>query len=207
MAKNVTLLPHHQKELERSGININYAYDCGIRSIIHESEARQLLNRHELEMPPPPYLAFEYASLEENSLGAPFFAIKPDSPLPKMKYMRPQGEPNRLYVPRTVLSLINDEKTQLIITEGEKKTLCAASHGYRAVGISGANNWRAKYLPTEESIPLKEFNSLLFNGRKLIIVLDSDIQDNWVIQLAENGLADFLRSRGAEVFCARLPRK
>jgi hypothetical protein len=202
--QNMTLIDHHINELKRSGIDVDLARECGVDSVIDLDQAKRFLNLKEL--PPPPYLAYPYYCISDDRKIVSY-SLKPDSPTdPRAKYIERAGEPHHLYVPRTIsVEALTDSTKPLIITEGQKKTLCAVSHGYLAVGIAGVNSWRTKYEGDDKTKTLREFDALSLKGRTIYIAFDSDVIENRGILTAETQLAEFLASKGAEVLCVRIP--
>ena len=101
--------------------------------------------------------------------------IKPDRPRQSggkaVKYESPRGQPNQIYLPPGVADVLDDPQRELLITEGEKKSLCASQYGFPCVGLVGVFGWKAKgresLLPALERVPWK--------GRAVYIGFDSDV--------------------------------
>jgi hypothetical protein len=117
-----------------------------------------------------------------------------------IKYESPCGQPNRVYVPPGTVEVLSEPKTELIITEGEKKALCADQFGFPCLGLVGVFGWKTK----AETL-LLDLERVEWNGRKGIVCFDSDLSDKPEIKDAETRLAAQLKMRGATVKVARLP--
>lgn len=139
----------------------------------------------------------------------PGFNVKPRTEMrPSEKYIRPKGSRNRLYFPprlRADSAFREDVNTPLVITEGEKKALCAESAGLACVAISGVDNWSKKRAAGGRRRELvDDFECLALKGRAVVICFDDDRVTNMAIRRAENDLAEALVRAGAQVKIARL---
>lgn len=80
----------------------------------------------------------------------PFVRLKPAKPRidktgRKVKYESPAGAPPRAYFPPgTRATVLADPSVALVVTEGEKKSLCADQHGFRCIGLGGVSAWSVK---------------------------------------------------------------
>lgn len=125
----------------------------------------------------------------------------------KPKYIQRKNSGNRLYIPSTVRSVLNDSSITLYITEGEKKALKAIQEGLYCIGLSGLWNWKNK--GSEKLI--SDFDQIKFKNRAVYIVPDNDwLQPNKHgyaknLKQAVYGLANRLKERGARVFIVELP--
>src|SRR5262249_56041449 len=85
----------------------------------------------------------------------PFVRLKPDHPSDgrngrKRKYESPLRASCRVYIPAKLRPHLNDPGVSLLITEGEKKTLCADQHGFPCIGLGGVWAWQKKRLQGED---------------------------------------------------------
>jgi len=122
------------------------------------------------------------------------------------KYLQKKATGNRLYVPHSVKSVLQDTAVDLYLTEGEKKALRAAQDGLTCIGLSGLWNWSNG---NKELIP--DFDQIGFEGRRVYIVPDND----WLnpnrhgykknLRQAISGLGERLQERGATVEIIILP--
>ena len=124
-------------------------------------------------------------------------------PLNGTKYLQPAGIPPVPYILPEVAELAKKTHKPLIITEGEKKTLCLVKNGYNAIGLPGV--WTFKSTKQNLSF-LKELEEWDWRGRIVYICFDSDAVYNVQVLKAEAELGLNLYARGAKVFIIRLPQ-
>src|SRR5215204_626862 len=123
--------------------------------------------------------------------------IKPDNPLVEerngksrpRKYETPAGTPVRLSVPPRALPMMRDAQKTLYVTEGDKKADALASVGECCIALQGVECWRV----------LGDWEEVKLYGREVVIAFDADVMVNPSVQKALQGLAAFLRERGALV--------
>jgi DNA polymerase I-like protein with 3'-5' exonuclease and polymerase domains len=123
--------------------------------------------------------------------------IKPDNPLVEerngksrpRKYETPAGSGIRLSVPPRVLPMMRDVQRTLYITEGDKKADAVASVSACCIALQGVECWRV----------LEDWEGVKLYGREVVIAFDADVMVNPNVQKALQGLAAFLRERGALV--------
>lgn len=172
-----------------------------------------------------PALVIPYRDLTKRE--AVLYAAKPRTPIhlkdgKPAKYMRTKGA-LYCYLPPDILErpeLLDDRNVPLLITEGEKKTLAACTHGFPCIGIAGVHTWgRAKPKrppPRMHGWGQKDHNGVkrLFEpmeraakaGKDIFIVFDSDAAENLLtVRPAETDLALVLTKAGATVYVVRLP--
>ena len=192
------LVPHHQKDLEGSGLSA----DTQIASGIYSASAAET-----------PQLGFGNvgAGMVIPYLGEPPFArLKPDEPPQRKgraaKYLTPKGAGNRLYVPATLdPEVLQDPSQRLLITEGEKKALKAVQEGFACVALAGVWSFQPKRLPRQRRALIADFKTVVWEGREVCIVYDSDLADNENVKCAERMLAVLLAKLNADVKLVRLP--
>ncbi len=122
------------------------------------------------------------------------------------KFTQPKGVYSALYfapIParfrRSLVSIAQDARSPLIITEGPVKAMAIAQHGGAAIAVNGCWNWK-----TSVGAPVPEWDSISLSGRDVTIVYDSDAADNTDVQDGLLGLRDMLAKRGATVFICLL---
>lgn len=193
---------YFKEELRASLITTEWAEQCGIYELADKNEVAKLLNREISKTPKGPYLVYPYFDpIERDKVVT--VNVKSAEPLviegKEQKYLRPNGSSNHLYVPKFIqlVDLLNN-KTPLLFTEGEKKTICANINGFLTVGLNGVQNWKTKD-KDGVSRPLEVFNKLNLSSRQVLICFDSDIMTNENVQKAENEFAKFLQGLGAKV--------
>jgi hypothetical protein len=125
--------------------------------------------------------------------------IKPDVPRKDaatdkpIKYESPRGVPNRAFVPPGTVAVLDNPQIDLLITEGEKKAAKADQEGFPCIGLVGVFGWKEKR--GERLIP--DLERMQWQGRRVIIVYDSDLAENQAVADAENRLFACLRQRTA----------
>src|SRR5215204_1730087 len=123
--------------------------------------------------------------------------IKLDNPLVEerngksrpRKYETPAGTQVRLSVPPRAIPMMRDVQRTLYITEGDKKADALASVGECCISLQGVQCWRV----------LGDWEEVKLYGREAVIAFDADVMVNPNVQKALQGLAAFLRERGALV--------
>jgi len=203
--------PTHLTELTASGITPEMAIAAGLYTESDPSAVSKLLNWNKPAKSLGPCLVFPYFDQDGKPLG--YHRLKPTHPRMEqkkdgsskpIKYEAPRGVPNRLFIPASTRAVLNTSHDPLIITEGEKKSLCADTNGFPSVSIPGVWAWparsnsnRKQFIPDLAAVPWK--------GRKVYVVFDSDAATNPKVQQAESALAGVLRGHGATVRVVRLP--
>ncbi len=166
---------HAHQLMSESGIPRGVAQAHGWRSVT-EAQARRLLDR--------PDVASGGILMAYPGCADGFFRLRLDQPLPTRadghpaKYLQPRGTTPRLFIPAlpVVERALATPGTELWVTEGEKKALCAALHGIPCVGIGGVWNWGRRPSSTDSVIELlPDWHRVGVKGRKIVLVGDSDL--------------------------------
>ena len=193
----------HLENLRESGLTDDTIERAGLASVSAEA-AEDYLGFS----PGSGCLVFEHLAAD----GKPYYRLKPPKPLIMQdghcaKYLARKGAGNRLYIPPLMSpDALDDIAVPLVIVEGEKKALKACQEGYAAVGIAGVWSWRTRTPDgAGDTAPLPEFDAILWSGRTVYIVFDSDAGRNANVQKAEEALAWELQHHGARVLIVRLP--
>jgi putative DNA primase/helicase len=121
-----------------------------------------------------------------------------------IKYEAPRGAPNRVYVPPGTRRHLNDPTVRLLITEGEKKSLCADRRGFACVSIPGVWAWAVATGGAKKGL-IPDLSAVKWKGRPVVVLFDSDAATNPKVRQAEAALVEALRRQGAEVRVVRLP--
>lgn len=192
----------HRQELHASGLTDETIDASGIYTENDKSVLAGILNRK------------KWGSRLGCGMVIPFFdasgavvlrRIKPQFPAMRdgkpVKYLQPSGSGNRVYFPPGVHKLIADGCSELLVTEGEKKSLCASQNGFPCLGLTGVNAWCQRN--TTSLIP--DLSAIEWRDRTVFIVFDSDSAQNENVRTAESLLAASLQAQGAKVKVARLP--
>jgi hypothetical protein len=127
------------------------------------------------------------------------YQFRPDKPRIRegkpIKYETRAGARNVLDVSPMMQPLLQGAE-HVLFTEGAKKADSMASKDYVVVMLSGVWNWVGRKDDGSKG-PLKDFDSVNWQGKTCWIVFDSDARTNPDILLAAARLSDLLRSRGA----------
>lgn len=114
------------------------------------------------------------------------------------KYLKPAGQPNELFVPEGVRL----DADTVIITEGEMKALAGSQKGLNVAALSGIWNWRTsnptadhRLSDSEAMLPALNRN---WNGQNIVLLYDSDIDQQHKGWFAFPGLAEQLYRLGAD---------
>jgi putative DNA primase/helicase len=143
----------------------------------------------------------------------------------KAKYLSPPGRGNLLYFPvLTDPAWLNNPELPLVVVEGEFKAMAldrAARHDwdkpeprFLVTGLSGVWNWRSTIGKTTDAegnrVDVKgaiaDLSRLTWDERSVLILFDSDIEDNESVRAARFLLTKELRSRGARVSWFQWPQ-
>jgi len=166
-----------------------------------------------------PALAFPYRDPKTGAKLVGFLRLRLDHPNGTGRYRQTPGSRNHLYIPFAEPEALRDPSRPIILTEGERKALALTAWCERqgrpdvVIGIGGVWSWRRAIkgdLPDGSvgkigSKPIEDLDLIVWTGRQVVIVFDSDVQQNVDVQRAERGLARELASRGAAVFSTRIP--
>ncbi len=198
-----SLSARHEEELRKRAISPEFALASGVRSAA-DNELRDLNFQASLPRDERSKglqgICFPYVDLEQNSEAA--WRIKPDSTFTMSdgshpKYLSRIGDKPRAYYPHTTtLELLSDPKANVVITEGEYKTLAIAEalqkveqkRRFAVIGIQGVNGgWHRdkKVVPTadggHEKKPtgpphlIDDLQAIEWKKRTVYICFDSDI--------------------------------
>ena len=140
------------------------------------------------------------------STGKQFYRLKPDAgQTDKGKYLTPANAGNRPYFSPLLreFKLVGNilGTSDLIITEGEKKTDCLVCNGYPTIGLAGVWSWKDKR--TDGMLP--ELEDLPWRGRNVFILFDSDVVVKDSVKKALEALSKVLTSKGSKVRVVTLP--
>jgi hypothetical protein len=218
----VSLLPRHREQLQKSGLTDNTIELSGVYSVATEDEARRLLGLAPGALISVPALAFPYPDCEQYVRLRPDSStrpnpdyreprdheLRPNGDLPRYlegpKYLSPSGVPTRLYMPTKVCPDILTPGVKLWLTEGEKKALAGCQAGLAVVGAPGVSCFgdsairhRAKGVGQDVRRLHADFGRLSVNGREVVIVFDSDIDEKAQILAAAATLGKMLADAGA----------
>ena len=199
---NAVVDPDHLADLRKSGLNHSTILEAGIYSVRPGDIGKKLgYNNPTIES----LLSIPYPNCNGFERYKPF-PVVPSHP----KYLQKKDSGNHLFVPNQTLAKLKDQSFSdepLFITEGEKKCLAGVQAGLTIIGLSGLWNWSNG---NKELIP--DFDQIVFQGRQVFIVPDSDWLDlnrhgyEKNLKEAVHELACRLIERGANVFVVELPQ-
>lgn len=146
----------------------------------------------------------------------PDLEYKEGKPRERGKYMSPPGCRNMVYfAPSMSPFLLKDAGMQVVLTEGEFKTLALwrlanyefPSPRFLPLGFAGVWNWRGVVGKSDGPNGgrrdvkgvISDLDRIVWEGRRVIIAFDADAEKNEKVEAARNQLARELRMRGAEV--------
>ena len=216
------LLPHHEKILiEKSAINRDVITRRGYFSITTSKEAEELgfsLKQAVTVSEKYPALIIPYYG-PDGSNGV--CCMRPDNPrsvddkkkkrLPDgtypqrvFRYEMPQGAGNVLDCHPDVIPYLNDPARLLIFTEGAKKADSLLSKGFLAINLNGVWGWRGTNAKRGKTV-LSDFDLIALNGRKSVLLFDSDVVTNDNVKAALRRFKSFLETKGAIVTPVLIP--
>jgi hypothetical protein len=214
----MTELESYRALFEASAISVDTAQRAGVYAV---SEARA----HDLGFngTAAKGLIFPYRHPKTGRVG--LIRLRPDQPISVAgqvrKYVAPEGSRNELYFPLALSEHFEDPRFDVVIVEGEKKYLAvveAVGTRYFVIGIPGVWNWRTSdktkvpnagnggtHWSRTNSRPIEDLDTIVWKGRRVFIVFDSDGDRNQHVQAAEHALVVELRKRGAAPLVVTLP--
>lgn len=210
---SITLAPLHETWLSKeSAILPEVSARAGLYSLDDAKAASKLFGRPEKEWKEHlPVLIFPYRLPGQRDpvlyRGRPtkgFETPKGDGSFTVAKYVQPPKTGVHIYFGPSVLDerTLNDAKIPLWITEGERKTLSAESHGLSCVGIPGVSQWHKKGDTTLHPY----FSHIELTGREVFVCFDYDALTNKDVRREELALGRALEKKGALVRIVRLPQ-
>lgn len=201
------ILGNHLVDLKRSGLHDETIRKSGIRSASCEEISKIIdvdskwLNSDGFLIP---YFSSDGKIIQERPrLDKPPFG-KDGRPC---KYLSAKGSENRIYFPPNLKrEVFEDASHALIITEGEKKALKACQEGLNCIALPGVWCFLGKNADNK-SRPIPDLDLIVWKGRNVFIVFDSDILEKEGVRMAQEALVQELSRRGAVVESITLPSK
>ncbi len=191
------LEPAHIKELAARGITLETAIEAGLYTETSHEAVHRLLNSKALRARNMPCLVIPFS--------AEFSRVRPDNPRTSqdkvVKYESPRDRGQRVYVPLDVAKYAQDADQELIITEGEFKALAATQEGFPTIGLVGVLGWKES---RREEL-LGELLHIKWQGRRVYLAFDSDIDRKQHVRDGLARLAKLLTNAGAIVAMLNIP--
>lgn len=186
----------HRAYLEAHAVNVELAASLGVRSLIKRADVAGLPEPWD-SFANVPALLFPWTGPG----GRVEIQMRPDNPTvdsrgKPRKYMFRKGMEPVLWAVCPVA-----ESERIIVVEGTKQCLAAASYappGVAVYGMAGCRMWQ------HDGTPIPDLG--VADGRDVVIILDADAAENVEVYNAGANLADALEMEGAtSVKFARLP--
>lgn len=135
-----------------------------------------------------------------------------DKGKPENKYVGFPKETHQrcLYYPPDYQETLADPTAPVFLVEAEKSVLAVTAllkrNNYKgtAIGLGGCWGWRNRD-EAGVSLPIQDFDRIQWEGRPVVIILDTNVRTNPEVQKAEQALVGELRKRGADVQVVHLP--
>lgn len=190
------LTEEHAEFLRAAAIDVGLAQRLGVRSLLSHADNPQV--GYWVNFATHPAILFPWT----NEAGRVAYQARPDNPTkdqktgkPK-KYVFSKHESSILWSVRPVATA-----ERIVIVEGTKQCLAAASYappGIGIYGIAGIRNWQ------KDSKPIPDLE--VADGREVVIIPDADAGTNSQVYEACLKLAEALAMEGAtKVLFGRLP--
>ncbi len=195
-----------RRELTGSGILPETAAAAGIRIEEDVDKIAQYLHcRRSTAKSFGPCIVFPL--LGENGLESGVFQLKPLCPQsPGRKYETPKGQHGGvLRFSIAHRHFIDDPTIPIVLTEGCKKGMAIAQCGYAVITLPGVFNWQVSRQgdKTKEREIVDALSEIVWQGRKITILFDTDDRRNPGVHHAESELARILEQHGAVVSITR----
>ena len=202
------LASHHLNELHASGISDEVIRTSSVRSV----EGQVICWMLNWERDPAGVGSGWAIPFDDPESEDCYWRLKLDQPRDaagrQIKYESPVGSSNRAYFPP---GFDHSPGALIVITEGEKKALSAATHEINCLGLTGCWNWQKARQRNDEGRAygqrqfIDDLAQINWAKRAVIICFDSDAAEKRSVELAQQRLAESLAKRGANVRIARLP--
>jgi hypothetical protein len=190
-----------EEDLEKSGLSWQDVEPLGWSIVKNKQELKETIGFSSIDG--QDLIQATTAILKIPYPGTDFARVRLYPAIKGRKYLQPKGVSPRSYILTEIAELRNKAHKPLIITEGEKKTLCLTKNGYNAIGLPGV--WQFKNKNENESFS-QELEAWDWKERTVYICFDSDAKYNASVLKAEIELGLNLYFRKAKVFTIRLPQ-
>lgn len=215
-----------EADLERSGISADAAAAAGFECISAQDIARRFGVKVESDGYVIPYRGLDGQALTDPADGKPVERVRLFDPAGKRKYVTRAGASWTTYIPAGLDELLDvsgqpvdagGQKKIFVITEGEKKALAGVLAGIPCVGLPGVSMWHdplwrreagEKLDPVAKIEPalLALCQKVAARGYYMLVLSDSDADENGLVRNAMRGLAQALRHQvGYHVAYAACP--
>jgi putative DNA primase/helicase len=187
---------------------------------VTDAEARRLLSsRHPGDLAGVVYPYRDPLTNEERTYRLRRDHHEMENGKPRDKYLSAFGDMKRLYFPPCARELQADPTVLVILVEAEKSVLAILAAAQRTgrrvlvVGTGGCWGWCGRIGKTtdadgarvDEKGPLPDLDRIVWNGRDVVVLFDSNAATNLKVQTARRRLAKDLANRGARVRVGDVP--
>jgi hypothetical protein len=207
------------QHLKASGLTEATIAAAGIKDALSDPTTAQLLSSHHVDSG----YFIPYHNLKGELNGHYRIRVLKGS-AGSPKYLQPSKHGNHAYIPTGFSpGWEKDTDVPILITEGEKKALAASQFGMVCIGVGGVDSWRSRTFTVNsqyvskssdgKSIVIRlengtageiqeevapELMSVEWNNRRVVIVYDSDTNNNADVQRAAFDFALWLDTQGAK---------
>ncbi len=212
----MSFLPTTLKDLARSGLTPETISLAEIQDPESNSIISTILKKHGI------LLGYQIPYFHLDGTRNNFYRLKVIAPTSLPKYLQPKQTLNHIYLPPSLTlqwpNWQNDPSIPLVITEGEKKALAGCQAGFPTIGLGGVSSWRnttmriekkslvpdgdkhVLYVPENPEFDFQVaegLSEIVWAGREVFIVFDSDASSNPNVQDSAFELAWWLLQRDA----------
>ncbi|MBE2254325.1 MAG: DUF3854 domain-containing protein [Myxococcus sp.] len=197
---NTQLSTQHQRYLLERGVPIEWAAPRGFRTVDAWLAAK--------------LLGFKRKTVVSGGLAIPmagdYWIVRQDVTVDGRKFLYPAASPTMPYLPPLAdPGVWSNPTVPLVIVEGPVKAASLTCAGIHAIGLAGAtggghDSQKRRDEGVTELHPFLRHN-VVWAGRQVTIMMDSDAWTNSTVRLGENIVATALTDAGAIVLIARVP--
>ena len=205
LEKESSLSPAHAALIAASGISDEVARARGYRTVTRQVTLRALGFSGNQARRVPGLLT----PIWDVRGAIATYQTRPDTPRidgrrgRAVKYETVAGDRLVVDVPPAARERIGDPSIPLWISEGVRKADSAVTRGLCCVALLGVWNWRGSNEHGGKTA-LADWEAIALKDRRVVIAFDSDVFEKPEVRAALVRLSNFLRSRGADVWIARL---
>ena len=201
------LIDEHRAQLHASGIDDAMIEAAGLHTV-RDGEIAEILGWQPRAFSWGSGLAIPFSEADGGQNG--YARVRMDHPREikgkPARYESPKGKMNRAYFPPGIHGVLSNPAVPLLIVEGEKKALAAQANGFNCLGLVGVFGFQEKRKQTDAGRKygkrelIADLKAVAWQGRRVVIVFDSDRATNRMVRLAE-----CLTAMGAQVRIGILP--
>lgn len=159
-----------------------------------------------------PAMEIPYFELDGKEMGWKRWRYLADSRTPlerlahkkERRYVQAPNTLPRFYFPplKDWARIAEDPRIKIVITEGELKAACCTKLVAPCIGLGGVFSFRSKKFGVQA---VREFKMIDWQDREVVVVFDSDAENNPMVIAGRNQLCQQLNAEGAKVLVADTP--